>query len=80
MMRRLEEYTVNRLDRITSPVLVVQGHQDLAPEETAFLIRDRVKGSKIVLLNRCGHVPFADQPEATWRALDEFLALLGSSG
>lgn len=73
LTRRYDEYIVNRFDRITSPVLVIQGKQDLAPQETAFLIRDRVKGSRIVFLDSCGHVPFADQPEATWRALDEFL-------
>ena len=73
MIRRYDEYIVNRFDRIKSPVLVIQGKQDLAPQETAFLIRDRVKGSKIVFLDSCGHVPFADQPDATWRALEEFL-------
>ena len=79
MIRRFDEYIVDRFHRIKSPVLVIQGKQDLAPQEMAFLVRDRVKGSKIVFLDSCGHVPFADQPEATWRALDEFLKpLLGS--
>jgi proline iminopeptidase len=73
MIRRYDEYIVNRLDRIKSPVLVIQGRQDLAPQETAFLVRDKVKGSRIVFLDQCGHVPFSDQPEATWRILDEFL-------
>ena len=73
MIRRYDEYIVARFDRIKSPVLVIQGRQDLAPQETAFLVRDRVKGSTIVFLDQCGHVPFADQPDATWRILDEFL-------
>jgi proline iminopeptidase len=74
MMRRVEEYTVDRMQRISSPVLLIQGRQDLAPEETAFIVRDRVKGSKIVLLDKCGHVPWLDQPAATWKELDAFLA------
>jgi proline iminopeptidase len=74
MMRRLEEYVYDRLPRITSPVLLIQGRQDLAPEETAFIVRERVKKAKVVLLNQCGHVPWLDQPQATWKELDAFLA------
>lgn len=74
MMRRVEEYTVSRMDRITSPVLLIQGRQDLAPEETAFIVRDKVKGSIVVLLDQCGHMPWLDQPATTWKSLDTFLA------
>ncbi len=74
MMERLEEYTLSRLSRISAPVLVIHGRQDLAPEETAIIIRDRVKNARVVFLDRCGHVPWVDQPAATWKALDGFLA------
>jgi proline iminopeptidase len=74
MKRRIDEYLLERLSRITCPVLLIQGRQDLAPEETAFLVKERVKGSKIVLFNECGHVPWLDRPEDTWDTLDEFLA------
>lgn len=74
MMRRLEEYVYDRLSRITSPVLLIQGRQDLAPEETAFIVRERAKNAKVVLLDQCGHVPWLDQPQPVWKELDAFLA------
>jgi pimeloyl-ACP methyl ester carboxylesterase len=46
----------------------------------AFIVRDTVRGSRIVLLGRCGHVPWLDQPEATWKALDGFLAPFSAAG
>lgn len=74
ILARTDEMVYARLPRLHAPVLVVQGRQDLAPEEVAFTIRDRVRGSKIVLLSECGHVPWLDQPETTWKTLDEFMA------
>lgn len=78
MMERLEEYTLDRLDRISCPMLCVQGRQDLAPPETAKTIGERVKGATVVFLDECGHVPWLDQPEKTRSALDKFLSSLAS--
>jgi proline iminopeptidase len=69
----IDQRVYHSLSRIEAPVLIIQGRQDLAPEEVAFTIRDKVRDSRIVLLNECGHVPWLDQPEATWNALDAFL-------
>ena len=80
MMKRVEEYTVDRMPRITAPVLVIHGRQDLAPEETAFIVKERVKNAKIVFIDRCGHVPWVDQPQETWRHLDGFLKPFEAGG
>lgn len=78
MMRRLDEYVYDALPRISAPVLLVQGKQDLAPAYTAEIVRERVRGSKIVMLDECGHMPWLDQPTATWKALDAFLSPFAS--
>jgi proline iminopeptidase len=73
ILARSDELAFGRLDRITAPVLMVQGRQDLAPEEVARDVEDRVPDAEVLLLDECGHIPWLDQPTATWRALDGFL-------
>jgi proline iminopeptidase len=73
ILARSDELAFGRLDQITAPVLLVQGRQDLAPEEVARAVEDRVGNTDLVLLEECGHMPWLDQPAATWNALDRFL-------
>lgn len=73
ILSHTDELVLHRLSGIQASVLVIQGRQDLAPEEVAFTIRNLVRDSQIVLLNECGHLPWLDQPEATWKFLDSFL-------
>ena len=68
----IEEY----LPRITCPVLAIQGLQDeygtMAQLEA---IASQVGGAcELVKLERCGHSPFRDQPEATLSALERWLS------
>lgn len=68
----IEEY----LPRITCPVIAIQGLQDeygtMAQLEA---IDSQVGGAcELVKLERCGHSPFRDQPEATLYALERWLA------
>jgi proline iminopeptidase len=72
MFGHVEEYIENRLDRIKAPVLVVQGKQDLSPAATATTIDKMVPNCTVVMLDRCGHIPWLDQPDATWKAVDAF--------
>lgn len=62
------------LDRIECPVLVVQGEDDeygtLAQVRE---IESRVPGARSVVLDRCGHAPHRDRPEATFEAIRDFL-------
>jgi proline iminopeptidase len=61
-----------RLASIAVPTLIVHGRQDPIPvassEEAA-----RLMGAEIVVLDNCGHVPYVEQPEALFRAVDTFL-------
>jgi pimeloyl-ACP methyl ester carboxylesterase len=64
-----------RLHRIQVPTLVVWGRQDaLVPAAYAEEFAGRIAGSRVELIEDCGHALQADQPERTWTAISEFLA------
>jgi proline iminopeptidase len=58
---------------IDTPILIVHGRQDPIPlassEECASALR-----ATLVVLDQCGHVPYVEQPEGLFRAIEEFLA------
>src|SRR5215468_1851293 len=64
-----------RLYRIQVPTLIVWGRQDaLVPVAYAAEFGSRIAGSQVEVIDDCGHVLQADQPEHTWTALSKFLA------
>jgi proline iminopeptidase len=52
------------LNRITVPVLVIVGDDDFIcdPVSQGARIHDRIAGSKLVIINNCGHMPWVEQP------------------
>jgi 3-oxoadipate enol-lactonase len=65
----------SRLPQITAPTLVIHGRADrLVPSGNGELIAARIPGAQLVLLERASHLFSTDQPEATQRAIFEFLA------
>jgi proline iminopeptidase len=60
------------LASIRVPTLIVHGRQDPIPlassEEAA-----RIMGAELVVLENCGHVPYVEQPQALFAAIDTFL-------
>jgi proline iminopeptidase len=71
--------TWDRLDQVSASLLVLYGYQDFEPITQAYLIRERIPQTRICFLNRCGHLPWLEQPEAFYRELRGFLADSGSS-
>jgi pimeloyl-ACP methyl ester carboxylesterase len=64
-----------RLYRIQVPTLIVWGRQDaLIPVAYAAEFGSRIAGSQVEVIDDCGHVLQADQPEHAWTALSKFLA------
>jgi pimeloyl-ACP methyl ester carboxylesterase len=64
-----------RLHRIQVPTLIVWGRQDaLIQVAYAAEFGSRIAGSQVEVIDDCGHVVQADQPEHTWTALSKFLA------
>ncbi|MFN2567798.1 MAG: alpha/beta fold hydrolase [Gemmatimonadaceae bacterium] len=63
---------VPRLASVRSRALVVHGRDDpipLASSEAAA----RALGARLVVLDRCGHVPYVEQPDALFDAAEAFL-------
>jgi len=63
---------IAELPRVRVPALVVHGREDPIPlassEEGA-----RALGAELVVLERCGHVPYVEQPDALFAAVGRFL-------
>jgi proline iminopeptidase len=65
-----------KLKMITAPVLLLQGRQDIAGEANLFEAHSLIKNSTLVFIDKCGHMPWLEQPEQTWKIVEEFLATL----
>jgi proline iminopeptidase len=65
-----------QLKRITAPVLLLQGRQDLAGEANICEAHLLVKNSTLRFIDKCGHLPWLEQPEQTWKLVNEFLHTL----
>jgi 3-oxoadipate enol-lactonase len=64
----------SRLPQITAPTLVIHGKADrLVPSGNGELIAARIPDAQLVLLEHASHLFSTDQPEATHRAIFEFL-------
>ena len=63
------------LPKLRVPALVVNGRYDMnvAPA-TAYRIHKAIPGSKLVVFERSGHLPFFEEPEAFVKVVGEFLA------
>jgi len=65
-----------KLKTITAPVLLLQGRQDIAGEANILEAHALIKNSALTFIDKCGHMPWLEQPEQTWKMVDEFLARL----
>jgi pimeloyl-ACP methyl ester carboxylesterase len=70
----LAHETLGRLPRITCPVLVVHGDEDLITRPAYNQrVADAIPGARRVEIARAGHLAFLEQPEAMNTAIGEFL-------
>jgi len=64
----------SRLEKIAAPTLVIHGEADqLVPAGNADVIASRIKGSQLVKLPNASHIFTTDQPEASLKAIMDFL-------
>ncbi len=67
--------TYDRLDRIRAPTLIVHGDQDvLVPTRNAYILHERIPGSRLAIIEGAGHVYFWEKPAEAARLVIEFLA------
>jgi pimeloyl-ACP methyl ester carboxylesterase len=63
-----------RLHRVAVPTLVAWGRQDaLVPVAYAAEFGRSIAGSQVEIIDDCGHVMQAGQPDAVWTAVSKFL-------
>ena len=60
------------LDSVRIPTLVVHGRQDPIPLESSEAAAKSLR-SPLVVLEECGHVPYVEQPQRLFKAIDTFL-------
>jgi proline iminopeptidase len=65
-----------KLKTITAPVLLLQGRQDIAGEANILEAHSLITNSTVAFIEECGHMPWLEQPEQTWKIVDDFLARL----
>jgi len=53
--------------------LVIGGEQDAIPHVALEAIHHALAGSRLVMLDHCGHYPFVEAPEAFEKAIEQFL-------
>ena len=72
---RADDYDLlARLQPLRVPTLLLHGDADFIPVELARQVADAIPGSRLELLADCGHFPFLDQPELSYRAITRFLS------
>lgn len=63
-----------RYGEVDVPTLLLWGRQDpVVPLTTARRLAEALPRARLVLLDRCGHVPVEELPEASWQVLETFL-------
>jgi pimeloyl-ACP methyl ester carboxylesterase len=69
-----------RIHRIETPTLIVWGKQDgLVPVGYADEFGNRIAGSRVEVLDGCGHIPQAEKLEETLALVQEFLSASGKA-
>lgn len=62
------------LARVEAPTLIVHGRQDPIPLESSEAAAQAMPDARLVVLEDAGHVPYVEQPDALFTAIDRFLA------
>ncbi len=64
---------VPHLGRIACPTFVAHGREDPIPLGSSEALVTAVPGARLTVLERCGHVPYVEQPDALFAAVLPFL-------
>lgn len=62
-----------KLKTISAPVLLLQGRQDIAGEANILEAHSLIKNSTVAFIDKCGHMPWLEQPQQTWKIVQDFL-------
>lgn len=68
-------YLYDDLEQLEKPVLILYGDQEPAADISGKSLEETIPDARLVILNKCGHFPFVEQPEAYFRAIRAFLKM-----
>ena len=72
-----DQFEDEKAGSIHAPTLVLWGHDDaLIPLSNAERFQKAIPGAKLVVIDRCGHIPQIEKPQEFNKALLEFLGQL----
>jgi len=79
LARALRQYNMHEiLPRISCPTLLIWGRQDtITPVKAGEMFAQRMPDARIHILDRCGHAPNIEQPEAFNLLAEQFLKEIG---
>lgn len=63
-----------KLKTLNCPTLILQGRQDPIDLQTAGMIKTHIKGSRLKVIEQCGHFPWLEQPKIFYGSISSFLA------
>ena len=69
------KHNVNdRISEIKAPTLIIVGEEDiLIPPKYSKILREKIQGSQLVIMKKCGHVPSIEKPEEFNETVINFL-------
>lgn len=68
----------DQLSKITVPTLLVWGKQDtITPPFVAEEFREKIQNSRLEFIDKCGHAPMLETPDAFNSVLEDFLLTYG---
>ena len=67
-----------QLKYLNIPTLIIHGNDDPLLPKHARILHETIAGSELVILEKCGHFPFVEQPESFMTATTDFLLKLDS--
>ncbi|PZR88826.1 MAG: hypothetical protein DLM68_06890 [Hyphomicrobiales bacterium] len=66
---------IEKYRQLTLPALLIWGRRDrIVPPAIGIELNALIQGSKLILIDDCGHIPQEERPEITLRAIAEFLS------
>jgi pimeloyl-ACP methyl ester carboxylesterase len=75
-----DQFENEKVTNLTVPTLIVWGHDDrLFPLEQARAYQDAIKGSKLVIIDQCGHIPQLEKAPEFNKIVLEYLAQASSA-
>ena len=72
-MQKINFNQKQSLQKFEKPVLILQGKNDIIPEVIARRTAEVLPQSEIVLIEKCGHYPWLENPEVYFEAIGAFV-------